>query len=36
MQETQKAFFEHSKAGEAKVNVEDVTKILDAVKPTGK
>lgn len=36
MQTTQAAFFEHSKAGEAKVDVGDVTKILDAVKPSEK
>ena len=36
MQATQAAFFEHSKAGDAKVNIEDVTKILDAVKPSEK
>jgi len=36
MQATQAAFFEHSKAGEQKVNVEDVTKILNAVKPPEK
>ncbi len=36
MQTAQAAFFQHSKAGEAKVKIEDVTKILDAVKPSEK
>ena len=36
MKETQSAFFANSKAGEAKVNVDDVTKILNATKPTEK
>lgn len=36
MQATQTAFFENSKAGDAKINIEDVTKILDAVKPVDK
>lgn len=33
MQATQAAFFANSKAGDAKVNIDDVTKILSAVKP---
>ncbi len=33
MKATQAAFFEHSKAGEAKVNIDDATKLLNAVKP---
>jgi len=36
MQATQAAFFANAKVGEAKVNIEDVTKILNAVKPQGK
>lgn len=36
MKASQEAFYANSKAGDAKVNVGDVTKILDAVKPSEK
>ena len=36
MQASQAAFYTNSKAGDAKINIGDVTKILDAVKPSEK
>ena len=36
MQETAKSYYMNVKAGEAKVNVEDVVRILEAQKKDGK